>query len=112
MGGRCCKDMYGRDFSLQDAQTCVGKGWNKLIESCYNICLENDVEIWQIKEKFGGLRFYVGSAPNIVHEIIDQVEGESYNICELCGRDGKVGGKSWLKCLCSDCRKEHSNENI
>jgi hypothetical protein len=55
----------------------------------------------QVKEKFGGLRFYVWSAPSEIYDIIDKYETQSQYICEECGRAGKIhkiGG--WYSCVC------------
>lgn len=58
----------------------------------------------QVKEKFGGLRFYVGSAPEYVHNIISFAESLSYHICELCGSTKDIGmTQGWLKTVCKSC---------
>ena len=43
------------------------------------------VHVQQVKEKFGGLRFYIGGADDYVHGLIDMAESMSYEICEYCG---------------------------
>ena len=93
----------GKDFPLEDALSCVGEGWSKLVTKAYKACAENDVCILQIKEKFGGLRFYVGSAPNEVLDIITEMEKKSVKTCEICGDVGKIRSVSWLTTLCDKC---------
>lgn len=95
-----CKDMFGRDYPLANVKACVGPGWHKLVEELYVLCEEHGVEIHQVKEKFGGLRFYVGPAPAVVHDAIDQAEDQSLKTCEVCGRRGKPRPKGWIKTLC------------
>jgi len=59
----------------------------------------------QVKEKFGGLRFYVD---NCVDDYLDGAIGfaeqMSFLICEICGSPGKCRGRGWLMTRC----EEHS----
>ena len=59
----------------------------------------------QIKEKFGGLRFYLDHTPKEMWEFIDKAEEKSLKTCENCGAVGKQTGKGWIKTLCEDCSK-------
>ena len=93
----------GRTATLDVLQQCVGEGWKDLIERCFNVCVENDVSVTQVKEKFGGLRFYVGSALPAVYDVIDECERLSYTICERCGEAGKPREGGWIKTLCDGC---------
>jgi hypothetical protein len=94
------------NISREDAKTCVGPGWSKLIDKIYDK-LPVEVYIMQIKEKWGGLRFYVASATPEVYDVIDAVERESYRTCEVCGKPGKLREDlGWILTLC----KEHYNE--
>lgn len=55
----------------------------------------------QVKEKFGGLRFYVWSAPQEVMDIIDKYELRSQYTCELCGEAGRIHSiYGWYTCFC------------
>jgi hypothetical protein len=63
-------------------------------------------EIGQIKEKFGGLRFYYSYEGDRVDEISDLIHGaeeRSFKICEVTGEDGELcikgKGYGWLKTL-------------
>lgn len=86
--------------------TDCGKGWQSLIEPLVDLCEENDVYILQVKEKFGELRFYTGSAPEYVLDEIDKACDKSREVCENCGKPGKIRSlKGWLKCLCEICEK-------
>lgn len=64
-------------------------------------------EILQVKEKFGGLRFYYGGITGENGEFVDgavhMAESLSRKLCERCGNtsDGKqVPGVYWMKTLC------------
>jgi hypothetical protein len=64
----------------------------------------------QVKEKFGGLRFYVHSASDSQHAIINWAESLSYRICENCGSSKNIGStQGWLRTLCIECRDPNSN---
>lgn len=79
----------------------VGEGWRKLVEPLIDLCKAEGVDILQIKEKFGGLRFYVGSAGQKVYDAIDDAERASFTICEECGEPGKpVDTSGWTKTAC------------
>ena len=91
-------------------------GWFNII---YNCCKEiddlyksknaniNDLIIYQVKEKYGELCFYVGNYIDGVQEIIDKYEEESAKTCEVCGKYGSTVHKgSWLKTLCNKHTKE------
>jgi len=109
MGTVHCKDAFDRDFPLEDAKACVGKGWGDIVERCYKACLTHNVAIFQVKEKFGSLRFYVGSAPDEVHDVIERAEKESETTCEECGAKGKIkADDGWLRCLCNNCRENRN----
>lgn len=58
----------------------------------------------QVKEKFGGLRFYVNNADDRVYGMIDMASAMSYRICEQCGKPGAPGGTGWIETLCNECR--------
>lgn len=62
----------------------------------------------QVKEKFGGLRFYVRGATENQFDYINFAENFSYRICEECGttHDVMTYNCGWIKSLCS----QHADE--
>ena len=54
----------------------------------------------QVKEKFGGLRFYVNGATDKHWNYINFAESMSYTICEECGAPGKTYTDGWHMTLC------------
>jgi hypothetical protein len=54
----------------------------------------------QVKEKFGGLRFYVQAATDKHYNYISFAESMSYRTCESCGADGKTYTDGWHTTLC------------
>lgn len=54
----------------------------------------------QVKEKFGGLRFYVQAATDKHYNFISFAESMSYRTCEMCGAPGKTYTNGWHTTLC------------
>jgi hypothetical protein len=54
----------------------------------------------QVKEKFGGLRFYVQAATDKHYSYISFAESMSYRTCESCGAPGKTYTDGWHTTLC------------
>jgi hypothetical protein len=61
---------------------------------------QSDFEVVQVKEKFGGLRFYTNWATEEMFERIEKAERDSYKICEVCGNSGSLRKGAWLRTLC------------
>ena len=70
----------------------VSPGWNLLIKNLIQdlIKLGWNKEVCQVKEKFGGLRFYINAATSEVHKRISQAEIESLTICEITSKIGEL----------------------
>ena len=85
-------------------------GWYKLIDTLCMVIKKVETgdlptQIIQIKQKFGGLRFYVGKANAEVFGAIRMAEEMSYNICEHCGSTDNVKRrkKGFVYTLCDKC---------
>jgi hypothetical protein len=90
----------------------VGEGWWHIIESlCANIQHHIDwkvkrgedvaqVEVQQIKEKFGGLRFYYSGGDAEISGMVRMAEAWADRSCEECGAIGKSRDGGWIKTLC------------
>lgn len=97
------------EWSLERCQEHVGKGWHGLVKECYDLCVENEIDIAQIKEKFGTLRFYIISGTDYVYDKLDDICARSANICEFCGDKGKpVSVRGWIKTICERCYEEEN----
>ncbi len=60
-------------------------------------------EVLQVKEKFGGLRFYVNCRRNeAVRQRIGIAADESFRTCEVCGQPGTLREGVWIKTLCDE----------
>lgn len=120
-----------------------GLGWFELLNNgCYfldKIYHATGIKViaQQVKEKFGGLRFYYGTEypeefclhfgteekdwtkkqkesehrhstfRNRIEAIISAMEGASYTTCDCCGKPGKPRGGNWIVTSCEDCEKKH-----
>lgn len=102
----------------------VGEGWQPLIEKLHAdlSALAPGYGIAQIKEKFGGLRYYVDCTPEFpmaiseqMDVLIEHAELASVRICEECGAPGKLRTDGWCRTLCDEhdtaraLRKEMKN---
>lgn len=86
-----------------------GDGWFdllwKMCEDIEELHPDDTFEVYQVKSKFGGLRFYIGSATNEIFDRINLAEQESYKTCEACGSKESVTSEgSWVITLCKECR--------
>jgi hypothetical protein len=83
----------------------IGKGWLRLVEVLIIdlVWLGWDKDLHQIKEKFGGLRFYIGATGEGIHERIMAAESESFKVCEDCGAAGEPRKGGWIRTLCDAC---------
>lgn len=59
----------------------------------------------QVKEKFGGLRFYYNGGDEYIRGLENMAESMSYRTCETCGAPGKSTKGGWIQTLC----EEHTN---
>jgi hypothetical protein len=104
-----------------------GDGWKCLYQPLIDLCNLYGMQVLQVKEKFGGLRFYFhGVGPNglDIYELVSAAEEASYHICEECGEGGQAGydsakgeilykattggskTSSWIRTLCEPCREK------
>jgi len=80
----------------------VDDGWMQLLKDLIQdlIQLGWDRQICQVKEKFGGLRFYINEGSDAVHDRIREAENLSLEICEVTGEPGELRGDlGWWRTL-------------
>ena len=68
------------------------------------------VQVRQIKEKFGGLRFYYDGGDEQVFGMVRMAESWASTICEQCGEPGKLRGGGWIQTLCDKHEAERQEE--
>jgi len=69
-----------------------------------------DVKIGQIKEKFGGLRFYYDGGDEYISGMVAMAEVWASRTCEVCGDPGKSRSGGWIKTLCDKHDEERKAE--
>jgi hypothetical protein len=84
--------LYGTKTVTQEA---VDEAKQKMEEEAAKVPIAS-----QVKEKFGGLRFYVMAASRTHYEYISFAESMSYRTCEQCGAPGKTYTDGWHTTLC------------
>ena len=70
----------------------VDSGWFPLIKDLITDLIELgwNKEVCQVKEKFGGLRFYINDGSDEVFNRIHKAEKESFTICEITSKVGEL----------------------
>lgn len=68
------------------------------------------VVVRQIKEKFGGLRFYYDGGDEQVYGMVRMAEAWASTICEQCGEPGKLRHGGWVQTLCDKHEAERQEE--
>lgn len=60
----------------------------------------------QVKEKFGGLRFYYHGGDAVVDGMVRMAESWAATTCEECGNPGKMRHGGWIRTLCDKHEEE------
>lgn len=110
-----CK-RYPAIFSVDDSEDSqvfgfeCGDGWFTLIDATCEL-IQRHIEktgdqqlvATQVKEKFGGLRFYYRNGSDHASTVVRFVDSLSEHLCELCGQPGKgVGLSGWMQTRCPE----------
>jgi hypothetical protein len=103
------------DYSYNELWA-LEKGWAKafgyeLICELRDALIEADYldkyRITQIKEKYGGLRWYDFGAPEKAFEVIRIYTEKSYETCFICGEPATHETYGWINYVCETCLNEH-----
>lgn len=100
-----------------------GDGWYELIdtlcEQLQTLCDDENIDAeepfqvkaFQVKEKWGGLRFYVNNGSSMMSEVISMAERMSRRVCYNCGSMDRVTfTKGWIVPLCHSCMEKEKNK--
>lgn len=60
----------------------------------------NWINVQQIKEKFGGLRFYYQGGDNEISGMVTMAEVWAGRTCETCSNKGEQRSGGWIRTLC------------
>ena len=106
------EERFPKMFNGKYGGFCCGEGWWPILEKlCSNIQSHIDwknkqseivpqVTVAQIKEKFGGLRFYYDGGDEHINGMVRMAEAWADASCEECGSPGKRRDDGWIKTLC------------
>lgn len=108
-----------RNASIRDTAMCwgfdCGDGWYAIIKEAADklepliaaaIARDPDIATYglcsasQVKEKFGTLHFYMSSSTDEMDAIVWEAEQKSAEVCEECGKPGKLRGRGWRYTAC------------
>lgn len=107
----------GRNKPMTESLMCFefdcGDGWYDLIyEVCERIEQQAAIdnvpvpEAVQVKQKLGGLRFYLRTATMPMLDIIEEAETQSESTCEICGDHGeRFSYRGYIKTRCDKHRR-------
>lgn len=86
----------------------IPRGWIPMLEQIFVKLIEAgwDRKVLQIKEKFGGLRFYFNQNVDGLEEIVTKYDN-SEKICYFCGEPSTKVIDGWISYRCD----EHSGSN-
>lgn len=112
----------------------IGKGWWIIVDKLMGQIqwhidnsvknnkwdLENDktdvrpiiqqITVAQIKEKFGGLRFYYDGGDDYIYGLVSMAESWADIACEECGGIGHRRSGGWIRTLCDKHEAEHQEK--
>lgn len=120
------QNKYPKMFAKPYGGVAVGEGWWPIIQALcsqiqhhidwsnktHDILMKDNpynhkipekvkqVEILQIKEKFGGLRFYYDGGDEKIDGMVRMAESWAARTCETCGNPGKSRSGGWIRTLC------------
>jgi hypothetical protein len=85
-------------------------GWESLVHSLCIVLEHHIVQLpeevrkniccAQVKEKFGGLRFYMTQETPYIDGAIAMAESMSFHTCDKCGAPGERRSGGWIRTLC------------
>lgn len=94
---------------------CIAPGWydiiNRLSEKLEDELLkipgikdDDYVGASQVKEKFGGLCFYMNGYNDEIEKLISEACEDARNTCEVCGDTGEIKCiDGWMQAVCEKC---------
>ena len=120
------KEKYPEMYADVPAGISVGEGWYEIVEWLSDTIYQevkwnNDTrerllkdnkygnkipelmeypKVIQVKEKFGGLRFYADNTSKYARGAITMAEIWAGRTCETCGERGKRRSGGWMRTLC------------
>lgn len=118
----CFEDTLAREFPfMAEVGIECGEDWYPLLrEMCGEIVAAYeaagkpvDLEVEQVKQKYGELCFYCCTPNPQVYHIVEQYEDRSAFACEICGMPGCLRTDlSWVQTLCEEHYEREKAKDI
>jgi len=94
-----------------------GDGWFDILQRLCEDIHAMRPKVLQIKEKFGGLRFYAENLNEKQEKLVEIYEELSYKTCQKCGNSYDVtteplSGFGYIVTLCRDCKDDKSLNRV
>ena len=115
-------DKYPKIFVQKDLEIDTGDGWYNILDTLcgqiqnLNLLKQFNVEAVQVKQKFGGLRFYYNGGDEFIEGLTSMAEAISNRTCEECGSPATTttrGHYTKTQCLrCSPCEDYRDNLKV
>lgn len=100
------RDGHVNDTCMAWGFTC-GNGWFLILWELSEQLEDMGCVASQVKEKFGGLRFYLADCPEDVEQKVSRLladaEKRAIKTCERCGDPGEKRDRRWIRTLCDRC---------
>jgi len=106
------QEKFPKMFTEPCGGFCCGEGWWPILKSlCGQIQHQIDwkakqghhvpqVVVTQIKEKFGGLRFYYDGGNEYIDGLVSMAESWADHTCETCGKPATKKTTGYIKTVC------------
>lgn len=113
------EERFPKMFAEPYGGFCCGEGWWPILEALcgqiqHHIDWKNkttevvaQVTVGQIKEKFGGLRFYYSGGDDVIDGMVRMAESWASRSCETCGNRATKQTTGWIKNLCDEHFEEY-----
>jgi hypothetical protein len=84
----------------------IPQGWTYIVKTLVRdlIALGWDKDLVQVKQKFGGLRFYIGKSNETLDNVIQQAESACSSACYQCGEFAKETASVFDDKYCESCQ--------
>lgn len=114
------EETYPKMFAKKYGGLAIGQGWWKMINNLCAVIQQHidhnkdcpQVVVEQVKEKFGGLRFYYQGGDDFIHGAVWFAETMSNSMCEECGAPGERNSGGFIQTLCKHHRDEQELDKL
>lgn len=96
-----CKDRIPSMWDEERIQEYLERGYEEPTPKVHRVVVD------QVKEKFGGLRFYYHGGDDVVDGMVRMAESWAANTCETCGEKGTLHHGGWVRTLCDKHEEEY-----